>query len=129
MKKHIIRTHAKIKERGWEKLYYAVDIHDTVIKANYCNKELPQEFFPLAKEVLQSLSNRDDAVLILFTCSHTADIAQYLTFFARHEIHFDYVNENPEVQTLNWVILTASFMPMCTLRIRLALMRNVIGNR
>lgn len=34
-----------------------------------------------------------------YTCSHSHEITEYLTFFKEHGINFKYVNENPEVPT------------------------------
>jgi hypothetical protein len=34
----------------------------------------------------------------LWTSSHDDKIKEYLDVFERHDIHFDYINENPEVQ-------------------------------
>ncbi len=96
-KNHILNTFKKIEQRGWDTLYWAVDIHDTCIKSNYSTENIPTEFFPLAKETLQILSNRPDCCLILFTCSHQHHIEQYLTLFKDCDIIFKYVNENPEV--------------------------------
>lgn len=88
-----------MSERGWDKVYYFVDLHSTVIKPNYEVGNIPTEFYPYAKEVLQFLSIRKDISLIMFTCSHPEEIEQYLEFFEANDIHFDYVNENPEVKT------------------------------
>lgn len=96
-KKHILKTFEKIKERNWDTLYWAIDIHDTCLEANYRKEVLPTDFFPGAKEALQRLSKRNDCCLILFTCSHHDDVQKYLTFFETHGIIFKYVNENPEV--------------------------------
>ncbi len=96
-KSHILKTFNKIKERNWDTLYWAIDVHDTVIKANYSTTELPTEFFMLACEALQRLSKRSDCCLILFTCSHEHDIKKYLDFFESNGIIFKFVNENPDV--------------------------------
>ncbi len=95
--KLILKTYAKKSTRGWDMLYWAVDIHDTCIKANYSTDEIPTEFFPLAKTALQRISNRADSTLILFTCSHPTEVEQYLKMFSDNGIEFKYVNENPEV--------------------------------
>ena len=95
IKKAIINAKAK----GWDKMYWAFDIHDTIVKPNWSVKEIPTEFYPLAKEALQLISNRDDVVMILYTCSHPHELEKYVNFFRLHEIYFDYVNENPEVES------------------------------
>jgi len=93
-------NHFKLKEeRGWDKTYWAVDLHGTVIKPNYQAGNIPKDFYPFAKEVLQRLSKLEDVCLIMYTCSHPHEQDQYLAFFEENGIHFDYVNGNPEVET------------------------------
>jgi hypothetical protein len=88
-----------MEERGWDKTYWFIDLHSTVVVPNYAEEGIPTEFYPMAKEVLQILSNRSDICLIMYTCSHPKEIKQYLEFFDGNDIHFEYVNENPEVKT------------------------------
>lgn len=85
------------KHRKWDKTFWAFDIHNTIIVPNYSRKVIPKEFYPLAKEVLQTISERRDIVRILYTCSHPEEIEQYLDYFKENKIYFDYVNENPAV--------------------------------
>ena len=89
----------KAKQRGWDTTYWSIDIHDTIVEGNYKTNDIPTTFYPFAKEVLQLLTQREDVKLILFTCSHPHEIDQYIQFFESNGIHFDYINENPEVQT------------------------------
>jgi hypothetical protein len=89
----------KAKERGWDNSYFAIDIHDTIVEANYKVNDIPTTFYPFAKEVLQLLTQREDVKLILFTCSHPHEIDLYIKFFNENGIQFDYINENPDVQT------------------------------
>ncbi|TND09536.1 MAG: hypothetical protein FD123_1127 [Bacteroidetes bacterium] len=86
------------RDRQWEKTYWAVDIHGTMIIPNYRGGEIPKSFYPYAVEALQLVSRRDDVCLILYTCSHPHEIDEYLEYFRTHEIHFRFVNENPEVE-------------------------------
>lgn len=97
-KNFILNTFKKMESRGWDTLYFAIDIHDTCIKANYKAKPIPTEFFDKAERVLQRISRRSDSCLILYTCSHPAEIEEYKNFFSSKKIHFKYVNENPEAQ-------------------------------
>ncbi|MGB3465908.1 MAG: hypothetical protein WBA74_11590 [Cyclobacteriaceae bacterium] len=85
------------KEKKWEKTFWAIDLHETVLKPNWSLKEIPTDFYPRAKEALQLISSQDDIVLIMYTCSHPPEIAEYLAFFRTQNIYFDYVNENPLV--------------------------------
>lgn len=95
----IKKAFAHAEEKNWDKTFWAFDIHETIIKPNWSEESIPTEFYPLAKEALQLISKRKDVSRILFTCSHPAEIEQYLNFFRENNIHFDHVNENPEVVT------------------------------
>jgi hypothetical protein len=97
---HAIEKAFKIKEeRNWDKLYYAVDLHGTVLVPNYKAGDIPKEAYPYAIEVLRLLTERKDATLILYTCSYPHEIEEYLEYFENSGVKFDYTNSNPEVQT------------------------------
>ena len=83
--------------KGWKKTYWAIDIHGTILKPTYEKGVLSTEFYPNAKKVLQVLTKDAKVVLILYTCSYPEEISEYLRFFRSHQIRFDYVNENPEM--------------------------------
>jgi len=83
---------------NWEKTYWAVDLHETILKPNWKAGQIPTEFYPGAKEALQKMSLREDICLFMFTCSHPHDTDQYIELFKKHGIYFDYVNENPEIE-------------------------------
>jgi len=85
--------------RNWDKTYWVFDIHGTILKPNYEYGNIPKEFYPLAKETLQMISEMKDVVMILYTCSHPHEIEQYIEYFKENNIHFDYINENPEITT------------------------------
>ncbi len=86
----------KKKIDNWDKIYVLVDIHDTIFKASYYNKEM-FEWFPYAKETLQVMSNRDDICLIIWTSSYTEKIQMYIHELADNGIHIDMINDNTEV--------------------------------
>ena len=88
----------KVK-RNWDKTFWFVDLHGTVLKPNYSYGNTPKEFYPYAKETLQFLSTKEDIVLCIYTCSHSHEIAEYITLFEANKIKFKYINENPEVPT------------------------------
>lgn len=83
--------------KGWEKTYWAFDIHGTILKPTFKTGVVSTEFYPYAKEVLQLVSKQQDIVTILFTCSYPDEIVQYQKHFLDTGIEFDYVNENPEI--------------------------------
>ena len=86
----------RMKEKKWEKIYVLVDIHNTIFRPSYHKNETYQ-WFNGAKEALQFLSRNKKTCLILWTSSHEDRVKKYLRVFEDNGIHFDYVNENPEV--------------------------------
>ena len=96
--KAIEKAFATKERRGWEKTYWAFDIHETILEPNWVAGVLPKTFYPGAREALQMISKREEIVSILYTCSYPAEIADYLAYFRENHIHFNYVNENPEVK-------------------------------
>lgn len=86
----------KMKEqKGWEFLYFMIDIHNTVIRPTY-NKSVNFEYFSHSKEVLQILSKRSDIKLIMWTSTYPEIITMYNRKFRGDDIIFDYINENPD---------------------------------
>ena len=94
--KSIISAHKRMIEKKWDKIYILVDIHNTIFKPSYRAEET-FEWFDGAKEALQYLTKSNKVCLILWTSSHTDKIEMYQKVFNENGIHFDYVNENPEV--------------------------------
>lgn len=90
------------KERNWDRTYWAIDIHQTMIKPTWSSESIPTEFYPKAKETLRYISSRTDIVIILYTCSHPHEVEQYLKLFKEWGIRIDYVNSNPEVTNGNY---------------------------
>lgn len=85
------------REKNWEKLYWAIDIHGTLLRPNFMRDQISKEFYPFAKETMQLLTKRTDIVKILYTCSYPDEIKQYIKYFSENGIHFDYINSNPEI--------------------------------
>ena len=83
-------------EKDWEKIYVAVDIHDTILRACYDDEE-NYDYFPLAKEALHTMTLREDICLILWSSCHRDKLMEYSQHFVDNGIRFDYINENPEV--------------------------------
>lgn len=89
------------KERGWDRIYYFFDIHETILYPDYNNTD-PLKFYPHAKEVLQHLSKREDISINLYTCSYPDEIKRYLKFFEENGIVFEYANKNPEAKNTKY---------------------------
>lgn len=93
----IVRCITKARLKGWNKTYWAFDVHGTALKPTFEHGVSSTEFYPYAKEALQLISRRPDIVLILYTCSYPQEIVDYLKYFESNGIYVDYVNENPEI--------------------------------
>ena len=89
----------KATKKGWDCIYLLVDVHETIVEPNYSKDEIPTKFYPLAKEVLQKLSDRKDIILILYTCSWPREIEKYIQFFSENGISFKHANKNPDVES------------------------------
>lgn len=100
MIRHAINTaFQKKRERGWDKwprMYWAIDLHDVIIKGTYTRNNEGRAFYPDGKEVLQWLSGRKDMCMILYTSSHRDSIEDITRWLGDNGIRFDYVNCNPE---------------------------------
>lgn len=93
------RAFIKGRQRKWKEIFVAIDIHDTIVVGNYSKAILSTEYYPDAKEALKYISERDDLVLILYTCSHPEELIRYQEFYKSEGINFKYANENPGVVT------------------------------
>jgi peptide methionine sulfoxide reductase MsrA len=90
------------RERKWTRVYWAIDIHGTMMPHTHRGNDLPKTFYAHAREVLQQASARKEICLILYTCSPKHEIENYLDFFKANDIHFDYINENPEAENTEY---------------------------
>ena len=84
------------KERGWEKVYFAIDLHNTICPSKREKSGEHTDFYPHAKETLQMMSRRKDVCIILWTSSYILELNDTLKWLKDNEIRIDYVNENPE---------------------------------
>ncbi len=87
------------KGREWFETYWLIDIHGVISKPDYHKPADSKtiDYYPLAKETLQLMSDRKDIIMILYTSSHPDEVKTYLKILESDGIHFKYVNENPEV--------------------------------
>ena len=86
-------AYERMKERKWNQIYVFIDIHKTILYPDYGENKV-NKFYPFAKETLQLLTQREDIVLGLYTCSYPKEIEDYLIFFENNGIKFDLVNKN-----------------------------------
>lgn len=97
--RNIQRQFEIARDRKWDRTYWAVDLHGTLIRPNYRDDELPTLYYTDALESMRLLTVRPDVRLIMYTCSWPEEIKRYLDKFRTDGIHFDHVNKNPEVES------------------------------
>lgn len=92
--KPIYRAYDTAKAKKWDMIYWAIDLHGTMVKSTYKSEE--EEFYPMVKECLKELSKSDKIKLILYTCSYEEHMEKLMDELRNEGIIFDYLNENPE---------------------------------
>lgn len=85
----------KKAERGWDTLYWLIDVHDTIIKGNYSSKENFTDTYPYCFATLKLLSQREDCKLIMWTSSYKKYAKTFMKTLKEYDIDFDYFNRNP----------------------------------
>lgn len=86
----------KKEARGWDYIYWCIDIHDVVFTGLYDNGQKLDWVNPTCPAILRWLTEREDHKLIMWTCSHQSEIDKYKQKLAAHGIRFDFINENPD---------------------------------
>lgn len=89
----ICYVHQQKHERDWSKLYWCIDLHDTIITGKYNRFNQGATIFPYAKETLDLLYNTDDNIIILWSSSHADAMTDAVKKF---NLKFHHFNTNPE---------------------------------
>lgn len=84
--------HQKI-ERKWQKLYWCIDLHDTIITGTYNRFNDGAVIYPYAKQTLDYLFNSPEHYTILWTSSYLTSIQDVVQ---RFDLNFNAINCNPE---------------------------------
>jgi len=86
-------------DRKWYETYWAFDIHGVISVPTHRKNDGKVIFYPYAKETLQLVTERKDIVMIMSTSSYPSEIKKYNKIFKENNIHFKYINENPDIST------------------------------
>lgn len=87
------------EEKQWFETYWLLDIHGTISIPDYRKTVKNIQYYPYAKETLQLMSERDDIIMIMSTSSYPEEIEVYNKQFKSDNIHFKYINKNPEISS------------------------------
>ena len=94
--KSLVENYYYMKQRGWNKLYFAIDLHGTIIKPGRNNKEMT--VYPEAERGLLFLNSIPYITMILFTSTHKRNLMEFYNWCLNKGIYFPYINENPECE-------------------------------
>jgi hypothetical protein len=106
--KQLHKSFELLSKRSWDKIFIAVDIHDTVMESTWSDV-LSSKFYPDSLETLKLMSDRKDICLILWTSSNKANAQAYFDTLKTHGINMDYINSNPEVADKHYADYTSKF--------------------
>jgi hypothetical protein len=106
----IQRAREKFVEHKWPKLYWAIDLHNTIIPSSRVKGTEVKEFYPFCKEALQEISKREDCCIILFTSTYNYQLSsQLIMWFRENDIKIGYVNQNPECESTQYADFSQKF--------------------
>ncbi len=86
-------AYRKMHDRNWDKIYYLVDLHETVFCNNYDG--IAYTFYPDALIGLQYLSSLPETRIILWSSVYEEDKKTYVDLLKDHDIRVDAFNINP----------------------------------
>lgn len=90
----IQRAYTKTAERKWDRVYWALDLHDTCIKSSY-QKFKYDWLGDHTKDALQHLVACPETHLILWSSVHDDEKQHIIKFFEDNGIRVSGFNENP----------------------------------
>lgn len=90
----IITAYRDKLSRGWQYIYFMVDIHGTIAESTYTG--VSREYKPKAIKCLSYLSSLPEIKLILWSSCYRPDQEVYLQDLMDMGITIGYFNENPE---------------------------------
>lgn len=95
--KAIERAYKTARLKNWDKIYWAIDLHETCLVSSY-GKGSYRFINQQAANTLLYLSQRPETVIILWSSVHADEEPEIIKFFADYEIRVHYFNHNPEVE-------------------------------
>lgn len=106
--KSIETAYSNFHSRGFDKIYWCIDLHGTCLKNNYNSNELTWLNEDVV-EALKIISSRKECRIIIWSSCHENYIPKVREFFKIHSIKIDYFNENPEISNTTTGCFTDKF--------------------
>ena len=86
----------KKKERGYEFIYWCIDVHGVILTPTYNLNNECATSYPYCLETLQLLSDDSEQKLILWSSSYGPALQGVREWLTKRDITIHYVNENPD---------------------------------
>lgn len=93
--KAIERAYRVMKERNWDTVYWAIDLHGVCLKSNYAQGGY-EWINPLVLRGLRFISERAENKIILWSSAYPTEYPAIIKFFNDSGIKILAFNENPE---------------------------------
>jgi len=94
LKRHILKVLEQKRRRpDWTHIFWAIDLHDTIITGKYNRNNEGATVYPYAQFCLAHLLQCQEHKSILWTSSHPDAIKGALE---RFDLAFHYINQNPD---------------------------------
>jgi len=94
--KAIERAYKRANEKEWDKIYWAIDLHDTCFESNYMSGKYKLINDDVIK-TLKLIQSCQESILIMWTSAHHEEWPSLWNFFNSNGIQFNYFNFNPEI--------------------------------
>lgn len=94
--KAISKAIQKRKERGYDYLYWCVDIHGVILSPTYKRDNAGACYHEIGIEALQLISADPINKIILWSSSYAEPMQDILKYLNNRGVRVEFVNENPE---------------------------------
>jgi hypothetical protein len=96
---HIVNTYKYAKDRRWDTIYWAIDLHGTILESSYKRQNVDiMSVFDHVIPALLKLSEREDTKIYIFSCTLKSEYEMYMNYFKNLGVDFKWINENPEAK-------------------------------
>lgn len=90
----ITRAYSTMKERDWDTIYWAIDLHGTCIKSSYASNGLYEWLSEESERVMKWLASLPETKIIIWSSLLDQDVTIMREWFSSQGIPV-YINENP----------------------------------
>lgn len=97
IQKSIINAYKTLEERGWDTIYWVIDLHGTCIKNSYKHSDDYEFINPAVKKALQYISSLPESKIIIWSSIYSVYYPFIDKFFLENNIQIDSFNCNPYI--------------------------------